>query len=234
METMKALTLTQPWATLVAIGAKRIETRSWSTKYRGPLAIHAAKGFPKEARAFTTYPVCYDAVAARFSHREQWEKRGFPAYPLGAVLATCTLVNVLQVEVVNGRDNTWGISIAPISENELAFGDYSPGRYAWLLEDIKIIEPLAAKGALGLWEWEPAKCLSGMTTTNPAGESQYSGRSTAGYATPVSIVPVPPISQPAAPGDYIKRAEPARDALNFRNGIRILIGDDPNKKGPCF
>ena len=49
---MKALTLTQPWATLVAIGAKRIETRSWRTSYRGPLAIHAAKGFPKWAREF--------------------------------------------------------------------------------------------------------------------------------------------------------------------------------------
>ncbi len=46
---MKALTLTQPWATLVAIGAKCIETRSWRTSYRGPLAIHAAKGFPKAA-----------------------------------------------------------------------------------------------------------------------------------------------------------------------------------------
>src|ERR1051325_5993743 len=41
---MKALTLTQPWATLIAIGAKRIETRSWSTDYHGQIAIHAAKG----------------------------------------------------------------------------------------------------------------------------------------------------------------------------------------------
>lgn len=42
---MKALTLTQPYATLVAIGEKRLETRSWRTSYRGPLAIHAAKGW---------------------------------------------------------------------------------------------------------------------------------------------------------------------------------------------
>ena len=40
---MKALTITQPWATLIAIGAKRFETRGWSTPYRGPLAIHAGK-----------------------------------------------------------------------------------------------------------------------------------------------------------------------------------------------
>lgn len=47
---MKALSLTQPWASLIAIGAKRVETRSWSTNHRGPVAIHAAKGFPKFAR----------------------------------------------------------------------------------------------------------------------------------------------------------------------------------------
>ncbi len=41
---MRTLTLTQPWATLVALGAKTIETRSWQTSYRGPLAIHAGQG----------------------------------------------------------------------------------------------------------------------------------------------------------------------------------------------
>ena len=43
---MKALSLTQPWATLVVIGAKRIETRFWHTSYVGPLLIHAAKAIP--------------------------------------------------------------------------------------------------------------------------------------------------------------------------------------------
>ena len=51
---MKALSLTQSWATLVTIGAKKLETRSWPTYYRGPLLIHAAKGFPPAARA-----ICY-------------------------------------------------------------------------------------------------------------------------------------------------------------------------------
>ena len=40
---MKALSLTQPWASLVADGRKTTETRSWLTHYRGPLAIHATK-----------------------------------------------------------------------------------------------------------------------------------------------------------------------------------------------
>ena len=36
---MKALSLYQPWATAIALGSKRIETRGWPTSYRGPLAI---------------------------------------------------------------------------------------------------------------------------------------------------------------------------------------------------
>ena len=46
---MKALSVTQPWATLIATGQKQIETRSWGTRYRGPLYIHAAKRFPAYA-----------------------------------------------------------------------------------------------------------------------------------------------------------------------------------------
>lgn len=49
---MKALTIYQPWATLIAIGAKHIETRSWSTKYRGPLAVHAGKVLDHEVYGF--------------------------------------------------------------------------------------------------------------------------------------------------------------------------------------
>lgn len=39
---MKAITIWQPWAEFVAAGVKHNETRSWATKYRGPIAIHAA------------------------------------------------------------------------------------------------------------------------------------------------------------------------------------------------
>src|SRR6266699_6473957 len=54
-DTIPALTMTDPWGSLVAAGAKRIETRSWSTAYRGPLAIHVAKTLPARAEA-----LCYE------------------------------------------------------------------------------------------------------------------------------------------------------------------------------
>lgn len=149
---MRALTLTQPWATLVAIGAKRIETRSWSTSYRGRIVIHAAKGFPKDAREFSKGVECYEAVMDYSTAEDKGRfLSGELAYPLGVVLASCHLWDVVPVEDVfaNHRYPSWA------TKRELQFGDYSPGRYAWILTDVKRPpEPIPAKGALGLWEWE--------------------------------------------------------------------------------
>src|SRR5579859_1109893 len=103
---MKALTVMQPWATLVALGAKRIETRSWNTHYRGPLAIHAARNFPAWAREFLG-EAPFESVLRPFF-------RSFTALPVGCVVATARLVNVLPVEAVD-----------KLGEQERAFGDYS-------------------------------------------------------------------------------------------------------------
>ncbi len=81
---MKVLTLTQPWATLVAEGAKKIETRSWETLYRGPLAIHAAKGYPDRGLRFDE--PFYSAL---------WRAGIKPDMPIptGAIIAVCNLID---------------------------------------------------------------------------------------------------------------------------------------------
>lgn len=132
---MKAITLTQPWATLVAIGAKRIETRSWRTFYRGPLAIHAAKGFPEWARERFFDFEFREALEANCIH-------SFHELPLGVVIATCTLVNCERITPNN-------VPPAP----EFCFGDYTVGRWAWYLSDVKAFDKLVPmQGKLGLWE----------------------------------------------------------------------------------
>lgn len=165
---MKALTLTQPWATLVAIGAKQIETRSWFTSYRGPLAIHAAAGYGKgglrgHKALCGTEPFCSvlnEACARHYDALDQ--SRGWlravaehPFMPTGAIVATCELVCCKNITLsarygwhgVAGRD--W-----EMTDQERAFGDYTPGRYAWLLTNVRALEtPIPAKGTLGLWEW---------------------------------------------------------------------------------
>jgi hypothetical protein len=151
---MKALTLTQPYASLVAVSAKKIETRSWSTSYRGSLAIHAAKGFPKWAKEICLEDPFWVSLGKEWCAFGRQYSNPARKLPLGAVLATCRLANVLPVEVLDNAGNVFGVSLPPLSEQEKAFGDYNPGRYAWILEDVKTLAvPIPAKGALGLWEW---------------------------------------------------------------------------------
>ena len=125
---MKALSLTQPWATLVATGKKQIETRSWSTRYRGPLYIHAAKGFPPSAREFALQVYGNPAI--------------LPNIPRGAIIARAWLLDVCPTA------DMW----SKISPEEARYGDYTPGRFAWVLTNIKQLEPIPWKGALGLFE----------------------------------------------------------------------------------
>lgn len=145
---MKAITLTQPWASLVAMGAKRIETRSWRTPYRGRIAIHAAKGFPKWARETCNEP-------------EFAAELGPDVLPVGVVIATAYLVcclptrelqlnrMILFADELRTRDRE-----IVFDGDERRFGDYSIGRWGWLLADIEELKvPIPVKGALGLWEW---------------------------------------------------------------------------------
>lgn len=140
---MKAISLTQPWATLVASGAKRIETRSWKTPHRGQIAIHASKGFPGWARLFAISDACIGTLrAAGYFTGDGWAVTDLPT---GVVVATANLVDVIAVEAVRWE------SYAP---GEYRFGDYTPGRFAWLLEDVRpLADPAPARGRLGLWEW---------------------------------------------------------------------------------
>jgi hypothetical protein len=147
---MKALTLTQPYATLVAIGAKRIETRSWSTRYRGPLAIHAAKGLGAVGAPNGLTELCHTELFARVLAHHGYVVQ-IPGYatplplPLGVIVATCILMDCAPTNDVD----TWNLT-----DEERAFGDYTPGRYAWLLADVRPIDPpIPATGRQGLWEW---------------------------------------------------------------------------------
>jgi hypothetical protein len=146
---MKALTLTQPWATLVAIGAKKIETRNWGTLYRGPLAIHAAKGYPRWARETCEEPTFRRALG--------------PLDPAGLlrghILATARLVDCIPTSMgMRGTANKVPGIVLPgvgfVHGDELEFGDFTDGRYAWILDGIEPLpQPVPVRGALGLWEW---------------------------------------------------------------------------------
>ena len=126
---MKALSMTQPWAQALFIGLKHYETRSWSTNYRGPLLIHAAKHWRKPDKDFAQT----ERALGRFTaHR----------IPFGAIIGKVDLVNVCPVEEMLGV----------ITGLERLYGDYSPGRYAWeLANPVLFPEPIPYRGALRLF-----------------------------------------------------------------------------------
>lgn len=161
---MKALTLTQPWATLVAVGAKKIETRGWSTSYRGPLLIHAGKGLGPVGGQRGLVELCQGEPFASVlaMHGIAWGNLVLRSQmPLGAIVAAARLVACEPTErghlaasvEVDGMQ--W-----EFTDQERAFGDYTPGRYAWLLADVKpLAQPVPCKGALSLWT-PPADILA--------------------------------------------------------------------------
>ena len=137
---MKTLSLLQPWATLVVMGVKQIETRSWRTDYRGPLLIHASKGKAGEI----------------FAQEAPFKKYipNFKQLPFGYIIGKVTLTDVIRIgtgTLVHTSDEMMN----HLTMEEKAFGDYSPGRFAWILQDaVAFKTALGAKGSLTLWEFD--------------------------------------------------------------------------------
>jgi activating signal cointegrator 1 len=132
---MKALSIIQPFASLIAIGSKTIETRSWPTKHRGWIAIHASKAFSDACQRFCSSEPCRSEL-----------KKGFDSIrdlPRGAIIAAAQISDCQPT----------GLFIPyKLSVNELAFGDFSSGRFAWFLTNIiPLKNPIPCKGALSLW-----------------------------------------------------------------------------------
>jgi len=119
----KAITLLQPWASLIIDKRKPVETRSWQTDYRGTIAIHTSIKNNKEVK---------DACL-KFGYDPKTVIRG-------AVIGTVMLVTCVK----------FPSKLVKIDD----YGDFTPGRYGWILADVKQFkEPIPAKGMLGLWNW---------------------------------------------------------------------------------
>ncbi|MDJ0619328.1 MAG: ASCH domain-containing protein [Calothrix sp. MO_192.B10] len=130
--TLKAISLWQPWASLIPLGLKHYETRSWKTNYRGKLLICSTLNNPKHYREYLKIK---DELQL-----PPWDETNFPH---GQAIALCDLVDCIQMTAE---------FIEQQSETEILCGDWQVGRYAWKLENIQpITEPFAVKGKQGLF-----------------------------------------------------------------------------------
>jgi hypothetical protein len=123
---MKALSVKQPWASLICSGIKDVENRSWHTLYRGPLFIHASLSYDKEIQLS-------NLVGMRLP-LELLNPITFGDLPCGVVLGKVELA-----DIVIDYQSPWA----------------DPDCYHWVLKNAVLFEkPLPAKGKLGLWEFD--------------------------------------------------------------------------------
>lgn len=121
---MKALTILQPWAEMIARGVKLVENRIWQTKYRGPLAIHVGKSRKRlDEENPAAWPVQYGVELPRESE-----------LVFGAFVAVGELVDCV-----------------PIADVEDHFAPWANGPVCWILDNVRRIEPIYCPGAQQIW-----------------------------------------------------------------------------------
>ena len=99
---MKAISLWQPWASAIASGSKRIETRSWATNYRGPLLIHAARRCVKEELVAMSANWMWRAALALTRKHMSDNRQLWDVLPFGAIVARCNLVECVRTGSLSG------------------------------------------------------------------------------------------------------------------------------------
>lgn len=133
---MKALTISQPFASLIADGHKWIENRTWPTSYRGPLAIHAGKG--------TQYLT----------------RKELKDVPHGCILATAELVACVRLSEIRDRNEIAARRHHKVAGTDRTWSEaerhkHAEGPWCWILDNVtKLESPIDATGAQGLWSWE--------------------------------------------------------------------------------
>jgi len=126
-----ALTISQPFATLIATDQKIIENRGWQTDYRGPLMIHAGKG--------THYMTKREATAK--------------GYPWGAIVAVANLIDCIPLAYLQKKK--FDELIGSYTVQFLLSHPHAEGPDCWILDSVRACRPYECKGARQLWQFNP-------------------------------------------------------------------------------
>jgi len=147
MNSLRILTLWQPWASLVALGYKQYETRSWNGWYGGDILIHAAKR--------KINPLEFDAACQLLSEVDRSTILQHANATLGCVVAIAQVNDCVRM-VAADQVSDWEIRINEVSELERSVGIWEEDRYAWPFENVRELpSPIPFKGAQGLRKSPP-------------------------------------------------------------------------------
>jgi len=134
---MQVLSVQQPRATLLALGFQRLEARTWHTRYRGPLAIHAGRRRPAEELPMGWRNRLNDA-------RRQFGLEAWPDhFPRGAVLGVVDLIDCVRAEDLQPGE---------LSETERLFANFAPNCWVWRFGSARpLAVPALLRGQQGIF-----------------------------------------------------------------------------------
>lgn len=144
---LKVMTLWEPWASLLAIEAKKVETRHWHTEYRGPVAIHAAKG---GLGKYALYDTCTNPYFITALSEFAPDYR----FHFGHIIAVGILSDCVPTEIRGICDRElfgeYGDYKHLDTPQERAFGNYAPGRFGFVFTDVaRLKSPIPFKSRQG-------------------------------------------------------------------------------------
>lgn len=151
---MKIISLIEPWASLMAVGAKQNETRSWSTKYRGDLAIAASN-----RKVWPIIQQCdHDMIVSCMSALHEGYGRPSDCGGLWDYLDANTIGRILCVVNLNSCCPTSHLDAGwfRAGSAERLFGNYQPNRFVWRTDNLRRLrDPIPWKGTQGLRDVPP-------------------------------------------------------------------------------
>lgn len=125
---MKVISIKQPWASLIIEGYKEYEFRTWKTKYRGKILIHASKTIDKKSF-------------------DKFKDYNIKEYPLGKIIGESYITDCIEVNDEFKNDL--------IKKDKIVYGTINAGEYAFKLEKTKKLTSLIEiNGKLGLWDFD--------------------------------------------------------------------------------
>ncbi len=155
---MKALSLWQPWASLMAHKYKRIETRGWSTDHRGDVVIHAAKTRDVEAAILWEREQACGAIPRHYG--------SYPMLPFGRALCIVELFQVVPTDwLLHSHEDTASYLrteyLSGHSQEE-RYGNYEKGRFAWLTRRVRAMNHVAIVGRQKLFNVDEAEMRAAL------------------------------------------------------------------------
>ncbi len=140
-----AISIRQPWAHAIVHMGKRVENRTWSTRYRGPIYIHAAKSMKRDE--YDSFVWWYNQVFS--GSRYYKEPPAIDSLPRGGIVAKAEIIDCIRSQYALPHGITR-------EQGDRFIVPWWQGPYGIVLAKVEPVEFIACNGKLSIYEIDDA------------------------------------------------------------------------------